>query len=496
MTIEYIENSELKIGVSLEWGGGLRYFSRKDVIRSVFADTPRPDTGITTLSLWGDPLTGSTVWPWDPVQAGDGNFNNSPILDWYNNGSEIYTKTRPLLWDPEDPTRNEEPDTVMEQWVTLNGNLAQVRYKITYTGPNRSARWSEFAPDVGINSWVQESPAVGLYDYDLNRFAGYLGDNPWSNEPISVWTPTPPTGSGVNPALLPHSEMWGAFVDTNDWGFGILNPSASYVLPWLVQGFEPYIAPVMPYNWTGGSQVVEFSVYLTLGSISEIRSRFASKAAPVFIEPPAPNATTLTGTKQSGLLVEWVSGGIPGSITQTLEGTTWALPISGLSPGSNVITVRAMDEATEVGRASVDVVYEATISCTATVPPFGFNAALTAPTATAYQRQAAVCTVPPFNLSFKLSAPAVSVPGMASAVASVPAFTLGLSLAPPVVTASLAASSATCSVPGLYLGFALVAPTVTASNQIRAPSGYRDILGNPLDLRDIFGATYTLAGIT
>jgi hypothetical protein len=319
------------------------------------------------------------------------------------------------------------------------------------------------------------------YDESIYGLTAYGDDELWFTSTYeggdstlrnAVWALTKPAGSGVS----------GTWTSTKVWD----GPSTGAPVGPLSQNSKGIVPRGHNYVYFWSFEFGESTVRVQRAFISTFQ-----------VAPTQNGSTTVTGTKQSGLLASWVSGGTPGTITQTLAGTTWSLPISGLPTNSNTsVIVRAMNGATEMGRANVNVLYAVATSCTALVPSLGLNAALAAPVVTAYQRQVAACNVPSFNISLKLSSPVVSVPGAVSAVASAPSFALGVALTAPVVTASASSTSVVCSVPGLYLRFTLSPPTITADNQIRAPSGYCDIFGNPLDLRDIFGATYTLTGIT
>ena len=95
----------------------------------------------------------STDWPYNPVQAGDQNYNRSQIVDYRaidTNGDEtndfIYVKTRAMDWSKD----NETTDSYMENWYRVEGALVYVE--------NNYIDWSGFGRSTKL--LTQELPAL------------------------------------------------------------------------------------------------------------------------------------------------------------------------------------------------------------------------------------------------------------------------------------------------------------------------------------------------
>ena len=147
----------------------------------------------------------------------------------------------------------------MEQWITLDGPVAQVRCKLTYSGKDQRTTRS------------QEMPAV-FVDAELKHLVSIQQEKPVRRVP--GW----PNESGST------SEDWVAYVDDKDWGIGILTPGTSEFTCYRYRGDGKsgprgsacsYVAPIRKVRLRGG-EVIEYEFYLTLGSLEEIRSRFTA----------------------------------------------------------------------------------------------------------------------------------------------------------------------------------------------------------------------------
>ena len=146
----------------------------------------------------------------------------------------------------------------MEETITLDGSVAKIHFKLTYTGEDQSEERH------------QEMPAV-FVDYALKNLvfveAGKLVRRVpgWPNEYGKA------------------SEHWTAYLDDNDWGIGILTPGTPEFTSYRYEGNGEagpegiacsYVAPVRTLKLTKGL-VLEHDVYLTIGTLEEIRERFS-----------------------------------------------------------------------------------------------------------------------------------------------------------------------------------------------------------------------------
>jgi hypothetical protein len=140
----------------------------------------------------------------------------------------------------------------MEQWITLNGRVAHVRYRFAYHG----AQSHKLKP--------QEVPAV-FVPPDLETLVISDGvtlkrSKPgWPNEHRKL------------------GEPWAAYVDKNDFGLGACVPGVRELTCYRFihnnAGDCSYFAPLVRFAITPGF-VHEYDLYLTIGSVTEIQNAF------------------------------------------------------------------------------------------------------------------------------------------------------------------------------------------------------------------------------
>lgn len=255
-----IENGEIRLGADLASGGGIFYFSRVAPTRNVLnhADKGR----FIQQSYYGD-LDGTKwdgkPWRWNPVQGG--NYQNIPatVLAKKVEPSSLYVKTRPRHWASGDDLR----DVVMEEWLSLEGAVARLRFRFQYTGKR------SFAPH------HQELPAV-FVDYGLNNLVFYAGPHPWTGGELEKMNPGFPNEYGKT------TESWAAWVDDTGWGLGIYFPGSTEFTCYRYEGDGKagpegmacsYVSPIQTWAVTPGL-VYEYEVFITIGTIDEIRKTF------------------------------------------------------------------------------------------------------------------------------------------------------------------------------------------------------------------------------
>ncbi len=66
-------------------------------------------------------------WAWNPIQVGDSYRNRAEILEQKKEGETFYIKCIPMLWD----MNNQPAEATMEQWTTINGNVINVRNRLS-----------------------------------------------------------------------------------------------------------------------------------------------------------------------------------------------------------------------------------------------------------------------------------------------------------------------------------------------------------------------------
>ena len=262
--LSYLDNGVVKIGADLAMGGAIAYFSRSGSSDSVINihDLGRE----VQPSFYGGPAPFGTShpaypgWGWNPIGAGDVYGNPSQVVATSNDGQTIYVREIPMQW----ALNNVPCECFVETWITLDGQAANVRYRLT----NHRADLTFY------DAWGQELPAV-LTIGRLNRIFTYDGPAPYTGDDVRQL----PSTRGPAPVYRP-TEHWIAMVDASGWGLGVLNTEVYSFLAAL--GGDPdtpggptddslgYIAPsrneILDHNIA-----YTYDVSLILGMLEDIR---------------------------------------------------------------------------------------------------------------------------------------------------------------------------------------------------------------------------------
>ncbi|TVQ96640.1 MAG: hypothetical protein EA399_15450 [Desulfovibrionales bacterium] len=212
-------------------------------------------------------------WPWNPTQAGDAFGNPSVVLEARAEEHQAYVKTVPNMWD----MPGELCQCTMETWVELDGNVAQIRNRLAI---NADADAWQPAPR------HQEMPAIYTVS-SLSRILTYIGDEPWTNAPLTRITRKPMPGREDFPwNYWPSQEYpgqatehWAAAVDETGYGLGVFMPETELFIggqlgrPTDDEFAFPttYIAPLRTLFLRPGGEV-EFAYELILGYLHTIRA--------------------------------------------------------------------------------------------------------------------------------------------------------------------------------------------------------------------------------
>ncbi len=254
----------MRIGIDLESGGGICYFGEGRNHKNLLNTWDRGRLikqsyyGEEDGSFWGD-----QPWRWNPVQGGDYKNNASEVLEWKNDDNRLYVKTRPRHW----ATGELLKAVIMEETITLNGDVAEVRFVITYEG------------DTKHPVMHQETPAVFI-DAALPYLKFYDGDKPWSGGEVKTIQPDWPN------EYYSITENWAAYTDKRDWGVGVYVPGVTQITAYRYEGSGStgsdgdacsYFAPIRSFAFDHPMRF-EYTAYLTLGKLSDIRSRFQAIA--------------------------------------------------------------------------------------------------------------------------------------------------------------------------------------------------------------------------
>lgn len=254
----YIDNNVIRLGVDLESGGCVFYFSESAIRRNLLN---HHDKGrFIQQSYYGDEdgsRWGNREWRWNPVQGGGYKGHPARLLEYAGTSKSLYVKSMPKHW----ATGADVDDAVMEQWITLEEDVARIRYRFIYTG------------DRNHEKRHQEMPAV-FVDYDLRNLVFYEGKKPWTHDKVTVTVPGWPNEMKV------RDEHWAAYVDNDNWGIGVYTPGTREMTCYRYKGTSgpkgsgcSYFAPLRTFAVINGLNL-EYQVYLTIGTVSEIRDRF------------------------------------------------------------------------------------------------------------------------------------------------------------------------------------------------------------------------------
>jgi len=255
-----IQNASCRLGVDMESGGSVFYFSQASPRRNLLNHADRGR--FIQQSYYGDSdgsMWNKKPWRWNPVQGGDWRGKPATVLESKIGPSSLYVKSRPRNWGGGE----EIPETTMVMDARLSGHLARLSYTFTYTGKHRH------------KSRHQELPAV-FVDYALPNLVYYKGDRPWTGDKLSRDVPGwPNEGRKL-------TECWAAYVDEKDWGIGVYTTEMEDITCYRHRGKAgpkgggcSYFAPVKSLAIVPGF-VFEYDVYLTIGTVAEIRSRFTA----------------------------------------------------------------------------------------------------------------------------------------------------------------------------------------------------------------------------
>lgn len=247
-----LENTYLKVGINETAGGALSLLSDKKTGTNYINTS---DLGrYIQLSLYGNPdgsqwagsPSANKAWVWNPVQAGSANHEKSHLLDVNQGKDEIYVKLNPRNWGGGQLLR----EIVFEQWVKLEEDVVHLRYKATYQG------------NVSHAERDQKIPAIFLHP-DLTDFVYSKGNSIVKEKP------------GFPNKQAKVKDHWAAFLKDNH-GVGVMTPGADIFTYYYFKDKPAcaYMSPIQRFKISKGFDK-EFDVYVTVGSLEEITSRFA-----------------------------------------------------------------------------------------------------------------------------------------------------------------------------------------------------------------------------
>ena len=255
---EYLDNGVVRIGIDKSRGACIGYFAESKTKRNLLNNY---DEGrFIQQSYYGRPdgsKWNGKPWVYNPVQGGYAKGKSSRLLKFSRDEKKktISARIEPLSW----ASGVACPEAIMGVTISLDGPLARVRFRMDYTGKDQSVVRDQEMPAVFVDA---ELPNL-VYPDSGNLKRRVPG---WPNERGKA------------------SESWVAYLDDKDWGIGIYTPGTETFTCYRFKGNGKtgptgsacsYVAPLRRFSLQKGL-VVDYEVILTIGSLAEIRKRFAT----------------------------------------------------------------------------------------------------------------------------------------------------------------------------------------------------------------------------
>jgi hypothetical protein len=258
----FLDNGHVRLGVNMDAGGSVGWFSHSHSSENLLNAF---DHGrYVQQSYYGDP-DGSEwngkPWRYNPVQGGSWTGVPATVLEKKETKDSLYVKTKPRQW----ASGADVDDMVFEQWLTLEGGLARLKYRMTFTGTK------EHKPT------HQELPAVFVAPRCDTLVFCEKETPAWTGARLVRKQPGPP---GAKDAIVKFAEPWAAWVDAEGQGLGVYFPPTDFATTYRVRntGVDrvadcSYIAPLQTFALKPGL-VFDYEVVLATGSVEQIRAVF------------------------------------------------------------------------------------------------------------------------------------------------------------------------------------------------------------------------------
>ena len=257
----WLANDKVRVGLKKSSGGAIFWVSPADSNKSLINSYDRGR--LIQQSWYGKPdgsLWNTKPWRWNPVQGGDWQGKSATILEQKNEATTSWLRTQPIHWATGDVLK----DCVMEQAISLDAELIHVRYRFIYSG-------TEAHP-----AQHQELPAF-FVEPEFATLVLYEGGQPWTGGELARSSPAFPN------EYKKTTEHWAAYVNDMDQGIGCFVPVADELTCYRFSAEKrspascSYFAPIRTLAITPGFKW-DYEVWITMGSVAEIRKRFQTIA--------------------------------------------------------------------------------------------------------------------------------------------------------------------------------------------------------------------------
>ncbi len=272
---EYLDNGRVRVGIDKSRGACIGFFSESATGRNLLNHY---DEGRFIQQSYYGAADGSKwngkPWVYNPIQGGHHKGKRSRLLEFSrdNKKKTISAKIQPLSW----ASGVSCPEAIMGVTISLDGPLAKIHFRMDYTGKDQSVVRD------------QEMPAV-FVDAELPNLV--YSENGKLKRRVPGW----PNQRGK------ATESWVAYLDDKDWGIGICTPGTETFTCYRFKGDGKtgptgsacsYVAPLRRFSLQKGLSV-DYEAILTIGSLAEIRERFASLRRELPARKPSPKREPL-----------------------------------------------------------------------------------------------------------------------------------------------------------------------------------------------------------
>ena len=272
---EYLDNGRVRVGIDKSRGACIGFFAESATGRNLLNHY---DEGRFIQQSYYGAADGAKwngkPWVYNPIQGGHHKGKRSRLLEFNrdNKKKTISAKIQPLSW----ASGVSCPEAIMGVTISLDGSLAKIRFRMDYTGKDQSVVRDQEMPAVFVDA---ELPNL-VYSEDGKLKRRVPG---WPNQRGKA------------------TESWVAYLDDKDWGIGICTPGTETFTCYRFKGDGKtgptgsacsYVAPLRRFSLQKGLSV-DYEVILTIGSLAEIRERFALLRRELHARKPSPKREPL-----------------------------------------------------------------------------------------------------------------------------------------------------------------------------------------------------------
>ena len=256
---EFIDNGVIRLGIDRSAGGSIFHFGPSGEGSQNLLN--HFDKGRFIQQSYYGRVDGSEwagkPWRWNPVQGGGYRGEAAEEVVTERDGETLRVVSKPRHW----ATGERVDEAEMQSVITLRGPVAEIEFLFRYKGDEDHPLQHQELPAVFVDA--EYSNLVYVAEGVLQRKVPG-----WPNERIDA------------------EESWAAYLNDADEGIGVLFPETTEVTCYRYEGDGKtgptgsacsYFAPVRTFAVTPDLEF-GYKVYLTIGSLEEIRERFGKIA--------------------------------------------------------------------------------------------------------------------------------------------------------------------------------------------------------------------------